>query len=91
MTTKIRLALAVTLAFCVAPSAMAHSRTYHAHTHHMAHPYGYGSAYRYGTGYQWWQSPGYGTALPPYNPYREWDCVTDEGEGRFLPCEMGGG
>jgi len=57
----------------------------------MAHPYGYGNAYPYGAGYQWWQSPGYGTTLPPYNPYREWDGVTDEGEGRFLPCEMGGG
>jgi hypothetical protein len=35
--------------------------------------------------------PGYGATLPPYAPYHGWDCVTDEGQGRFLPCEMGGG
>ena len=51
----------------------------------------HGGAHPYGGGYQWFQSPGYGATLPPYSPYREWDCVTDEGEGRFLPCEMGGG
>jgi hypothetical protein len=90
MTTKIGVALAVALAVCVAPSAMAHSRTQHAHAHHATHPYG--GAYLYGGGYEWSPGPGYGATLPPYTPYRYrgWDCVTDEGQGRFLPCDMGG-
>jgi hypothetical protein len=89
--TKTRVTLGVTLALCFAPGAIAHPRTHHAHTghSHVTHPYG--SAYPYGSGYQWFRSPGYGATLPPYTPYHGWDCVTDEGQGRYLPCEMGGG
>jgi hypothetical protein len=87
MTTKIRGALAVTLAICVAPSAMAHPRIQHADTHHATHSYG--GAYPYGGGYESSPGRGYG-ATPSYAPHQGWDCVTDEGQGRFLPCEMGG-
>lgn len=86
--TKTTVVLVATLAVCVAPSAMAYSRTHHARTHHVAHSYGYGSAYPDGGTYQWSPSPGYGPPLPAYT--RGWNCVTDEGQGRFLPCEMGG-
>jgi hypothetical protein len=90
MITKTRVALVVAFAVCLAPSAMAHSRTHHVHTHHVIHPYGYGygSAYPDGGTYQWSPGPGYGPTLPAYT--RGWNCVTDEGQGRFLPCEMGG-
>jgi len=91
MMTKTRVALVLTLAVCVAPTAMAHPRTHHAHPHHAIPPYGYGSAYPYGSDYQWSPGPGYGATLPPYTtPHRGWNCVTDEGQGRFLPCDMGG-
>jgi hypothetical protein len=88
MMTKTRVVLVATLAVCVVPGAMAHPRTHHGHTHHVTPAYGYGSAYPYGSGYQWSPAPGYGATLPAYT--RGWDCVTDEGQGRFLPCEMGG-
>jgi hypothetical protein len=84
--TKTTAVLVATLAVCVVPGAIAHPRTHHAHTHHVTPPYGYGSAYPYGGSYQW--SPGYGAPLPAYT--HGWNCVTDEGQGRFLPCEMGG-
>jgi hypothetical protein len=29
--------------------------------------------------------------LPPARLHWGWECVTDEGQGLFLPCEMGGG
>jgi hypothetical protein len=87
MMTKTKVALGVALAICAAQSAMAHSRTHHARTHHVAYPYGYGSAYPDGSGYQWSSGPGFGTTLPAYT--HGWNCVTDEGGGRFLPCEMG--
>jgi hypothetical protein len=53
MMTGTTVALVAALAVCVAPSAMAYSRTHHARTHHVAHPQGYGSAYPDGGGYQW--------------------------------------
>jgi len=86
MMTKTGFALAVTLAVCVAPNAVA--RTDHTRTHQVTSSYGYGSAYPNGSGYQWSPRPGYGATLPAYT--HGWDCVTDEGQGRFLPCEMGG-
>ena len=86
--TKTTVVLVATLAVFVAPSAMAYSRTHHARTHHVTHPYGYGSPFPDGGAYQWSPGPGYGATLPAYT--HGWDCVTDEGEGRFLPCEMGG-
>ena len=87
---KTGVALVVTLAVCIAPGAMAHPRTYHAHTSHsrVTHPYG---ASPYSSRYQWPRSSGYAVTVAPYTPYRGWQCVTDEGQGRFLPCEMGGG
>jgi len=88
MISKTRVALVVTLAVFVAPSVMAHPRTHHTHTHHVISPYGYGSAYPDERGYQWSPDPRYGSTLPAYT--RGWNCVTDEGQGRFLPCEMGG-
>jgi hypothetical protein len=88
MMTKTRFALVATLAVCVAPSAMAHSLAHHTRAHHVTSWYGYGSAYPDGGGYQWSPGPGYGPTLPAYT--RGWNCVTDEGQGRFLPCEMGG-
>ena len=45
MTIKIRVALVVTLAVCVAPVAVAHPRTHHAQTSHSGATYG--SAYLY--------------------------------------------
>jgi len=88
MMNKTRVALVVTLAICVPPNAIAHPRTHHTHTHHVTSPYGYGSAYLDGSGYQWSPGSRYGSTLPAYT--RGWNCVTDEGQGRFLPCEMGG-
>jgi hypothetical protein len=89
--TKTGVALVVTLAVFIAPGAMAHPRTYHAHTSHSRVTHPYSSAYPYSNGYQWSRSPGYAVTVPPYTRYRGWQCVTDEGQGRFLPCEMGGG
>jgi hypothetical protein len=80
-----KLALVVALVTCVAPSVMAQSRTHHTHitrsrlTHSCTNSY------------QWPRSPGYAITVPAYPPYRGWNCVTDEGQGRLLPCEMGGG
>jgi hypothetical protein len=88
---KTGVALVVTLAVCIAPGAMAHPRAYQAHTSHAHVTHPYGSAYPYSSGYQWSRSPGHAVSVPPYTPYRGWQCVTDEGQGRFLPCEMGGG
>jgi hypothetical protein len=97
MITKTKVALVVALAVGLAPSAMAHSRTHQLHAHHVTHPSGYGSrpygydydsAYPDGGTYQWSPNPGYRPPLPAYT--RGWNCVTDEGQGRFLPCEMGG-
>lgn len=86
---KTRVALVVTLAVCFASGAMAHPRTYHAHTSHSRATHPYSSAYPSNSGDQWSQSLGY-AVVPHYAPYRGWQCVTDEGQGRFLPCEMGG-
>jgi hypothetical protein len=80
MTTK--LALAVALLTYIAPAVTAQSRTLHAHITHSRLAHSYTNSY---------QSPGYAVPVPPYAPYRGWNCVTDEGQGRFLPCEMGGG
>jgi len=90
MKTKSRVSLVVALAVCVAPSAMAHSRTHHAGTRHASVTHPYRSAYPYTAGYQWLPGPGYAAPLPTYAPYGGWACVTDEGQGRFLPCDMGG-
>ena len=89
--TKTGVALVVTLGLWVAPGAMAHPRAYHTHTSHsrMTHPYS--SPYSYSSDDQWSRSPRYPVTVPPHTPYRGWQCVTDEGQGRFLPCEMGGG
>jgi hypothetical protein len=87
MTIKTRVALVVTLAVCVAPVAVAHPRTHHAQTSHSGATYG--SAYLYGRSDQWPQGPSYAaTTIPSYVPYRRWQSVADEGQGRFLPCEM---
>ena len=83
MTTK--LALVVALVTCVAPGAMAQSRTHHARITHSRVTHSYTSSY------QWPRNPGYAVTVPAYAPYPSWNCVTDEGQGRFLPCEMGGG
>jgi len=80
MTTK--LALVVALLTYVALGGMAQSRTLHA-------PITYSRSYT--SSYQWPRNPGYAVAVPAYPLYRGWDCVTDEGQGRFFPCEMGGG
>jgi hypothetical protein len=82
MTTK--LALVVVLLTYVAPGGMAQSRALHAHITHSRMTHSDTSSY------QWPRNPGYAVTLA-YPLYRGWDCVTDEGEGRFLPCEMGGG
>jgi len=89
--TKTRLALVVTLAVCVVPGAMAHARTHHTHTSQLGATHPDGSAYPYGNRYRWSGSPEYTTTVPTDTPYRGWQCVTDEGQGRFLPCDMGGG
>jgi hypothetical protein len=89
MMIKTRVALVVTLAVCVAPVAVAHPHTHHAQTSHSSATYG--SVYPYGRSDEWSQGPGYAAAIPSYIPYRGWRCVIDEGQGRFLPCEMGGG
>jgi hypothetical protein len=66
MMTKATVVLVVTFAVCVAPSAMAHTRTHHAHIRHVTSPYGYGSAYPDSSSYQWSPGPGYGPTLPAY-------------------------
>jgi hypothetical protein len=38
---------------------------------------------------QWAYEPGCAITLPPARHHWGWECVTDEGQGRFLPCEMG--
>jgi hypothetical protein len=84
------MALVVALATFTAPAAMA--RPHGAHSHHIASHVtktvrapGYAGAY-----------PGYAGAYPGYagyaGPYRAaptWgsECVTDEGQGRFFPCD----
>jgi hypothetical protein len=85
---KIRIALVVTLVVCAAPVAVAHPYNHHMRTNHAAAAYG--GAYPYGSTYEWPRGAGYAAALPNYAPYRGWQCVTDEGQGRFLPCEMSG-
>ena len=87
--TNTGVALVVTLAVCIAPGAMAHPRTYQAHTSYSRVTHPSSSAHPYSSGYPWSRSPGY-AVTPPYTPYRSWQCVTDEGQGRFLPCEMSG-
>ena len=36
----------------------------------------------------WAYDAKYTITLPPARYYWGWDCVTDEGQGRFVPCEM---
>ena len=90
MMTKTRVALAVTFAVCAVAGAMAHPRTHHTHASHPRVTHPDGSAYPYGGGYQWSGSQEYTTTVPADPSYRGWQCVTDEGQGRFLPCDMGG-
>jgi len=91
MMTKTGAALVVTLAVCVVPGAMAHPHTHHTHTGHRCMTHTHGGVYPCGDGYQCSGSPEYTTTVPTDTPYRGWQCVTDEGQGRFLPCDMGGG
>ena len=91
MITKITLALFVTLALYGVPGAVAHQSNHHARVSHSRGTDVYGNAYAYGSSYPLSQSRGYAPVVPDYTPYRGWRCVTDEGQGRFLPCEMGGG
>jgi hypothetical protein len=88
--TKTGVALVVTLAVWIAPGAMAHPRTHYAHTSHSRLTHPYSGTYSYSSDDQWSRNPGYAVTVPPYTAYRGWQCVTDEGQGRFLPCEMGG-
>ena len=88
MTIKTRVALVVTLAVCVAPVAVAHplliTRRPATRARHMA-------ALTFMAGAtNGLKAPVMRPPLSPsYVPYRRWQSVADEGQGRFLPCEMG--
>jgi hypothetical protein len=76
------MALVVALATFTAPAAMA--RSHGAHSHHIGSHVtktvrgpGYAGAYPVGPGY----------ARDPAGPAWGSECMTDEGEGRFFPCD----
>jgi hypothetical protein len=81
MATRTEISLVVALVTYAAPAAMAHTSIAHPHTTHS-----------YATTKPWiepWAyDPGYASTLPPARHHWGWECVTDEGQGRFLPCEM---
>jgi hypothetical protein len=69
--TKTKIALVVGLAMFAAPAAMA--RTHSAHPHH------------YYT--QTARTPGYASTVPSARATWGSECVTDDGQGRFFPCD----
>jgi hypothetical protein len=82
MATRTTIALVVALVMFAPTPAMAHKRTVHPRTTHS-----------YITTRSWIEPwayrPGYASTLPAARgPWGWWECVTDEGQGRFLPCEM---
>jgi hypothetical protein len=78
MLTKTTIALVVALVTCAAPVAMAQSHTRHSHVTHS-----------YITTQQWLPAFGYVNTVPLYGPHWGWECVTDDGQGRFVPCDAG--
>jgi hypothetical protein len=87
------MALVVALATFTAPAAMA--RPHGAHSHHTGSHVtrtvrgpGYAGAYPGGPGYgdAYPVGPGY-TRAHPAGPTWGSECMTDEGEGRFFPCD----
>jgi hypothetical protein len=86
------MALVVALAAFTAPAAMA--RTHGAHSHHTGlhvtrtvRGPGYAGAYPVGRGYGAYPvSPGY---AGPHSAGPTWgsECMTDEGGGRYFPCD----
>jgi hypothetical protein len=78
--TATAISLAATLA--TADAASSHKKKYYRHHH-------YGAVYApgyYGRGYGTWQAPvGMRTPGPPWAMPNE--CYTDEGYGRYSPCD----
>lgn len=68
-----KIALIVAFAMFAAPAAMA--RPHSAHSHSAWHAT------------QVVRDPGYGYSGPVRGPAWGSECVTDDGQGRFLPCD----
>jgi hypothetical protein len=92
MQAKLLIATAAALAVLGASAADAASRKYKRHKVYRAHPpivvYGGAPAWHYGFG-AYRAYPGH----PPNRPAwtRGTECYTDEGYGRFSPCDMSRG
>jgi hypothetical protein len=80
--TRTTIAFVVALVMC-APVAMAQSDTRHSHVTH------YPTSHSYITTQQWLPAFGYASTVPLYGLNWGWECVTDVGQGRFLPCDVG--
>jgi hypothetical protein len=70
-----KIALVAALAVCAAPAAMAHPHGSHSHLT---------GAHATNT----FRDPGYARTAP-MGPNWGSECVTDEGQGRFFPCDGG--
>jgi len=81
MMNRTKIALVVAVAMCAAPAAMAHPHSAHSHlsgsrvTKTVRDP---GYARTDPVGRNWGSGPNWGS-----------ECVTDEGQGRFFPCDSG--
>jgi hypothetical protein len=82
MLTRTTIALVGALVMCAAPVAMAQSHTRHSQVH-------YPISHSYITTQQWLPAFGYASTVPVYGPSWGWECVTDDGQGRFFPCDAG--
>jgi hypothetical protein len=83
MLTRTTIALVGALVTCAAPVAMAQSHTRHSQVTH------YPISHSYITTQQWLPAFGYASTVPVYGPSWGWECVTDDGQGRFFPCDAG--
>ena len=83
MLTRTTILPAMALVMCAAPAAMAQSHTRHSHVTH------YRNSHSYITTQQWLRAPRYARTVPLYGSSWGWECVTDEGQGRFFPCDSG--